>query len=73
MALISRYLVIDVLDNILAVRYNREAAFKACAEFRKADKTCGVWCETSILARPEHTQEVRILGFNDPIPGECGS
>lgn len=70
MALITRYKVITPTDDILTVKYNREAAFKACSEYRKAGKTCGVWSEISILSAPQHTQEVCILRFTDPIPGE---
>lgn len=73
MALITRYLVITPTDEILTVKYNREAAFKSAAEYRKTGKTCGVWSEISILSAPQHTQEVCIIKFDDPIPGETGS
>lgn len=70
MALITRYLIIDALDNVLAVKYNRDAAWKACQEWRESGRDCGVWCETSILSNPEYSQEVCILKLSDPLPKE---
>jgi hypothetical protein len=67
MALVTRYLVIDVLDNVYTVKYDRELGIQALKECRASGGVYALMVETAVLAKPEFTQERIIIGFNDPI------
>ena len=67
MSLITRYLIIDTLDNVHAVKYTREEGIKSLLEWRLTGGTYALVLETAILASPQYTQERVIIGFADPI------
>ena len=66
-ALITRYLVIDMFDNVYTVKYDRDQGVNALKEWRASGGSYALLVETSILARPEYTQERVLISFNDPI------
>lgn len=70
MPLICTYRVVDVLDNILAEKSNRDKAVESLINWRASGRHCALLAEISLISdkTPEvFCQEWVIVSFNEAI------
>jgi hypothetical protein len=68
--LVTTYRIVDVLDNILAEKNNREKAVESLISWRASGRHCALLAEITLISEktPERfTQEWVIVSFNEAI------
>jgi hypothetical protein len=68
--LIITYRVIDILDNILAEKNNRDKAVESLISWRAAGYACALAAEISLISDKTtevYSQEWIIISFNEAI------